>query len=128
MKETKLTMDILPDELAVCRLPSDTAIPDWAWSEGFTSVTRTEDELSVVCAAEPVPAYIKHTPGWRALKVWGPLDFSLVGILAGLSNILADAGVSIFAISTYDTDYILVRGGQLDAATEALKAAGHEVA
>ena len=127
MKETKLTLDILPGKFAVCRMPPNTPVPDWAWSEGFTSVTRTEDELSVVCAAESVPAGIKHTPGWRALKVRGPLDFSLVGILAGLSNILADAGVSIFVISTYNTDYLLVRREQLDAAAEALKAAGYEV-
>jgi len=128
MTGAKLTLEVLADELAVCRLAFDAQVPDWAWSEGFTSVTRTEDELSVVCAAEPVPADIKHTPGWRALKVRGPLDFRLVGILAGLSSILADAGVSIFAISTYDTDYLLVRGEQLDAVAEALKAAGHEVA
>jgi hypothetical protein len=127
MTGTKLTLEVLADELAVCRLASDAHVPDWAWSEGFTSVTRTEDELSVVCAAEPVPVDIKHTPGWRALKVRGPLDFSLVGILAGLSNILADAGIPIFAISTYDTDYLLVRREQLDAAAEALKAAGYEV-
>ena len=127
MTGTKLTLEVLADELAVCRMPPNTPVPDWAWTGELTSITSTDDELSVVCAAEAVPADIKHTPGWRALKVRGPLDFSLVGILAGLSSILADAGVSIFAISTHDTDYILAHGEQLDAATEALKAAGHEV-
>ena len=127
MTGTKLTLEVLTDELTVCRMPPNTPVPDWAWSEGFTSVTRTDDELSVVCAAEPVPADVKHTAGWRALKVRGPLDFALVGILADLSGTLADAGVSIFAISTYDTDYILVRGEQLDTAVKALKTTGHEV-
>ena len=127
MHSMKLTLDFLHDEFAVCRLPVDAAVPNWAWAGELTSITSTDDELSVVCIADPVPVDVEHTPGWRALKVRGPLDFSLVGILAGLSGILADAGVSIFAISTYDTDYILVRGEQLETAVEALKAAGHEV-
>jgi len=80
-----------------------------------------------VCTAEPVPDDVQHTAGWRALKVRGPLDFGLVGFLAGLSATLADAGVSIFAISTYDTDFILVRDDQLEAAVEALKGASFQV-
>jgi len=128
MSKPTLTLDLLSDELAVCRLPVDAAVPNWAWSGELTSITSSDDELSVVCAADPVPDDVQHTAGWRALKVRGPLDFSLVGILAGLSSTLADAGVSIFAISTYDTDYILVRDEQLDAAVEALQEAGYEVA
>jgi hypothetical protein len=122
-----LALDILPDELAVCRLAADDPVPDWARSRGFTSVTRTEDELSVVCSANAVPDGITHTPGWRALAVRGPLDFGLVGILAGLSTVLAEAEVSIFAISTHDTDYVLVRAHQLDQAVAALEAAGYRV-
>jgi hypothetical protein len=128
MNTTKLTLDILSDELAVCRFPVDASVPNWAWSGELTSITSTDDELSVVCSADPVPADITHTAGWRALKVRGPLDFSLVGILAGISGTLADAGVSIFAISTYDTDYILVRGAELEAAVTTLRTAGYEVA
>jgi hypothetical protein len=81
----------------------------------------------LVCAADPVPGDITYTADWRAFKVRGPLDFGLVGILAGISGVLADAEVSIFAISTHDTDYILVRGAQLEAAVTALRAAGYEV-
>jgi len=127
MTATNLTLDLLPDELAVCRLPVDEPVPNWVWAGELTSITSTGDELSLVCGAEPVPAGIKHTAGWRALKVRGPLDFSLVGILAGISGVLAEAGVSIFAISTYDTDYILVRGAQLETAIAALDGVGHEV-
>ena len=127
MNKPDLTLDLLSDELAVCRLPVDAAVPNWAWSGELTSITSTDDELSVVCTAEPVPDDVQHTAGWRAFKVRGPLDFGLVGILAGLSQTLADAGVSIFAISTYDTDYILVRDTQLNAAVEALKGAGFQV-
>ncbi len=112
MTAPTLTLDLLDDELAVCRLPIGAPVPNWAWSGELTSITCTDDEMSVVCAAEPVPGDVTHTAGWRAFKVRGPLDFGLVGILAGISGALADAGVSIFAISTYDTDYILVRGSR----------------
>ncbi len=128
MDNPKFTLDLLQDELAVCRLPVDAAVPNWAWSGELTSITSTDEELSLVCAADPVPDDVTHTAGWRALKVRGPLDFSLVGILAGISGTLADAGVSIFAISTYDTDYILVRGAEIEAAVTTLRTAGYEVA
>ncbi|MEX1311049.1 MAG: ACT domain-containing protein [Candidatus Sulfomarinibacteraceae bacterium] len=127
MDAADLTLDLLADELAVCRLPVDAAIPNWAWSGELTSITSSDNELSVVCAADPVPDDVQHAPGWRAFRVRGPLDFGLVGILAGLSTTLADAGISIFAISTYDTDYLLVRNEQLEAAVEALTAAGYPV-
>jgi hypothetical protein len=127
MDAPELTLDLLADELAVCRLPVDAAIPNWAWSGELTSITSSDDELSVVCAADPVPDDVQHASGWRAFRVHGPLDFGLVGILAGLSRALADAGISIFAISTYDTDYLLVRNEQLGAAVEALTAAGYAV-
>lgn len=122
-----LTLEILSDELAVCRLPVDAAVPNWAWAGELTSITCTDDELSLVCAADSVPADVRHKPGWRALKIRGLLDFSLVGILAGIAGVLAAAEISIFAISTHDTDYILVRGDQLESAVDALHAAGYEV-
>ena len=128
MTAPALTLDVLDDELAVCRLPIDAPVPNWAWLGELTSITSTDDELSLVCDAHSVPSDITHTPGWRAFKVRGPLDFGLVGILAGISGALADAGVSIFAISTFDTDYILVPGNQLEAAVNALSTAGYEVA
>ena len=118
---------VLSETLAVCRLPVDAAVPNWAWSGGLTSITSTDDELSLVCEADAVPDDVTHTGGWRALKVRGPLDFGLVGILAGISRVLADAAISIFAISTYETDYILMREAQLDRAIDALKAAGYSI-
>jgi hypothetical protein len=127
MTTDKLTLDLLPDELAICRLPVDAAVPNWVWRGGLTSITSSDGELSVVCGAEPVPPETTHTAGWRALKVRGPLDFSLVGILAGISGALADAGVSIFAISTYDTDYVLVKAEQLAEAVSALESTGYRV-
>lgn len=127
MTAANLTLDLLVDEFAVCRLPIGAPVPNWAWSGELTSITCTDDEMSVVCAAEPVPGDVTHSAGWRAFKVRGPLDFRLVGILAGISGALADAGVSIFAISTYDTDYVMVQESQLDAAVAGLKGAGYRV-
>jgi hypothetical protein len=122
----KLT--VLHQSLAICRLQSDSASPDWLPRDGFVSLTRTTDELCVVCAEAVVPEGIRCERGWRALQVQGPLDFSLTGVLASLAGTLAEAGVSLFAVSTYDTDYVLVREGQLDHAKLALTAAGHSVA
>ena len=90
-------------------------------------MTRTEDELSLVVPEEKVPEVWKAERGWRCLKVEGPLDFGLTGILASLANPLADAGISIFALSTYDTDLILVPERELEQARGALEGAGHLV-
>jgi hypothetical protein len=119
-------LQLLPDRLAVCRLASGDSLPSWATGT-FVSITRTSDELSVVCAESAVPDDVKSARGWRALKVEGVLDFSLVGILASLAEPLAAAGVSIFAISTHDTDYILVREQDLRNSIDTLSAAGHEL-
>lgn len=120
-------MTVLPLRLAVCRLAPDVPLPDWASVAALWSVTRTSDELSVVCAADAVPSGVRAEGPWRALKVAGPLDFALVGILSALAAPLAAAGVSIFAISTYDTDYVLVRDTAVGEALAALRAAGHRV-
>jgi hypothetical protein len=113
---------------AVCRLPPEAAVPAWALAPGgLSSVTRTPEELSIVCAEGLVPPGTKAEKGMRILKVQGPLDFTLTGILASLAVPLAQAGVSLFAISTFDTDYVLVPGAMLEVAIEALRTAGHEV-
>jgi len=121
-----LTLSLLPETLAVCRLAPDASIPAWALQAGphqsFVSVTRTSEELSIVCARELVPAGTRAERGFRALKVAGPLDFSLTGVLASLTLPLAEAGVSVFAVSTFDTDYLLVREAQLAAARKTLSA------
>jgi hypothetical protein len=119
-----LRLRVVPGTLAICRLGAREAVPAWA-SGSLLSVTRTPDELSVVCDQGVVPEGVRAERGWRALAVEGPLDFALTGVLAGLAAPLAAAGISIFAISTFDTDWLLVRDHQLAAACEALRAAGH---
>jgi hypothetical protein len=124
-----LTLHVLPERLAVCRLASDAPVPEPPASAGFWSVTRTGEELSIVMPEEHMPdgGEGEAETGWRCLKVQGPLDFGLTGILASLATPLAEAGVSIFALSTYDTDYVLVKESDLEEAKRALSASGHRV-
>ena len=121
------TLSVHPELLAICRLPAGSAFPEWASGGGFWAVVRTDDELSVVCRDEAVPQEVTAERKWRALKVQGTLDFSLVGVLAEFSTVLANAGISIFVISTYDTDYILIKEDKLADAFSALQKAGHGV-
>ena len=118
---------VIDTPFAVCRLAPDAPVPVWAVGGPFSSVTRTPDELSVVCAAAAVPPELPASRDWRALRVDGPLDLALVGVMAALAAPLAAAGVSIFPIATHDTDWILVPDPQLDRACDALARAGHEV-
>ncbi len=120
-------MRVLPGELAVCRLDPSAGLPAWAMHGPFTAFTRTADELSVICPQECVPAGVLREPGWRALKVAGPLGFTMVGVLAGIAGALAGAQISLFAVSTFDTDYILVKQADLPGALQALRAAGYGV-
>ena len=125
-----LSLDVLPLRLAICRLPEAAPIPEWATAGPFFSISRAADVLSVVVPESLVPDGLEGVDrqgGWKALQVAGPLDFALTGILASLTAPLANAGVPIFAISTYDTDYILVQESQLAAAIDALRARGHRI-
>ena len=123
-----LDLDVLEPVLWICRLPPEAPMPGWSEAPGaFFSVTRTAEELSIVCPARALPAGIQAQGPFRALKVMGPLPFEWVGILAALSSCLAKVGLSIFAISTFDTDYLLVKEEDLPAAKEALAGAGHRV-
>lgn len=122
-----LVLSVLSPRLAVCRLDPRASLATLPFPAEFFSITRTGDELSIVCDESDVPDGAVVEPGWRALKVEGPLDFSLTGILAGLAGALAGAGISLFAISTYDTDYVLVRGASLPEAVSALRSAGYFV-
>jgi hypothetical protein len=127
MKETKRNILLLPETYAVCRLEKKAPIPKWGIKGGLSSVTRTEEELSVVCPEGQIPGEVKKEGGWRVLKVEGPLDFSLTGVLASLTAPLASEGISVFALSTYDTDYLLVKEGKLEKAIQALREEGYEV-
>ncbi len=125
-----LTLAVVDQPLTVARLAADAAVPPWLPVTGFTCVARTDDELSIVCESSAVEAAGARAPaesGWIALQLEGPFEFSLTGILASVLDPLADADVAIFAISTFDTDYVLVKQAQLDDAVAALRAAGHHV-
>lgn len=123
-----LHLEAIEVRLAVCRLDAESDVPGWVdRSRDFTSVTRTKDELSIVCARDDVPEGVSMEGPWRALRVQGPIVMTLIGVVAALANPLADAGISIFAISTFDTDYILVHEPDFDAAVRALTRAGHVV-
>ena len=123
----RLKLETLADTFAVCRLTAADPIPAWAGGE-VVSITRTAEELSIVCSQDRVPQQVVREGDWRCLRVVGPLDFSLVGVLATLSGTLAAAHISLFAISTFQTDYLLVRQVDLAAAVASLVAAGHDVA
>lgn len=118
---------LLPDEYSIYRFGPG-QIPSFdPRSQAFYCVTSTMEEVSVVCASGALEGALKVEYGWRLLKIAGPLDFSLVGVLAEASRILAAAMVSIFAVSTFDTDYLLVKAGKLDDARAALEGGGHSV-
>jgi hypothetical protein len=118
---------LLPGRYAVARLDPTEAIPAWATRGGFWSITRTGAELSVVCGERDVPDGVTVETGWAILAVVGPLDFGLTGILHQLTAPLAAAELSVFAISTYDTDYLLVRAASAGEAVAALRGAGYLV-
>ena len=120
------TLDLLPDTFAICQLDPVAPIPDWAQGE-FVSITRTPDELSIVCRQKNVPDDVQAEREWRCLRVVGKLELSLVGVIAALTKVLADAGISVFVVSTFDTDYLLVTEASLDSAVETLRVAGHSV-
>jgi hypothetical protein len=122
-----LDLDLMPGAYAICRWPAGEALPAWVNQGEFASVTRTPTELSAVCAAEAVPAGTVCEGPWRMFAVRGPLAFSLTGVMASLASPLADAAVSMFATSTYDTDYVLVRADDVERASHALRSAGHRV-
>lgn len=127
MTEILLTMKLIKEKFGVCRLNKDEIVPEWAKNSDFYSITKTWDELSIVCDEDSIPTNIKCERDWRILKIEGPLDFSLIGILASISTILAQKGISIFAISTYDTDYILVKDKDIENAIEALVLERYEI-
>jgi hypothetical protein len=115
----------LPGQFAVCRLAPDAPVPELNGEAGFMSVTRTGDELSIVCSADQAPADAKCEAPWSCFKLEGPFPFSLPGVLASFIDPLAERGISIFAVSTFDTDYILVKQEHAQLAAETLRKAGH---
>ena len=127
MLRHQLTLLVLDDTFAICKLGSKEAIPAWATVGAFFSVTRTADELSVVCSARVVPEGTVCERNWRCLRVAGAMPFAVVGVLASLTAPLAEAGIGLFAVSTFDTDYLLVKENDFTAAVNALRQYGHTV-
>ena len=121
-----LTLSVLPETLAICRLEREAGVPMWV-TGSFVSITRTRDELSIVCHERDVPPGVKADRGWRALKIEGPLDLALTGVLASIAVPLAEARINIFAISTFDTDYVLVKADRVAEAIGVLRRAGQRV-
>jgi hypothetical protein len=123
-----LPLELLPDTLAICRLEPDAPVPGWVNdSGGFVTVSRTTEELSITAVQRVVPPDVRCERDYRAFRVRGPLPLDLIGILAAIANPLAEAGLGIFAISTFDTDYVLVKSRDLAVAVAALETAGHQV-
>lgn len=122
-----LTLSLEPDAYAVARLDPDLSIPSWARESPFFSITRTREELSVLCLESLVPMHERAERGWRLLRLDGVFPFSVTGILSSVLEPLAVVGVSILAIGTFDTDYVLVPDSKLETAVAALTQAGHTV-
>jgi len=123
----RLAIDLQPGEYAVARLDPGAPVPGFDAAEGLVSVTRTAAETSVICPVGQAPGGARVEAGWRLLSVRGPLSFTLTGIIAALAGELAAAGVSLFSLSTFDTDHVLVKNAELTRAVAALRAAGHQV-
>jgi uncharacterized protein len=122
-----LELSLLPETFAICRLAPEAAVPEWATQGKFFSITRSSDELSVIAERALVPDRLRTNASWRVMKLHGPFDFSEVGVLASLLEPLAAAGVGVFTISTFDTDYLLVQSSQLREAVAGLRNAAHTV-
>lgn len=118
-----MTLHVLPQEFSVCKTASVPALP-----AGICFFARTDTEISVVCETRRIDFDVTaREDGWRAFTVAGTLDFALIGILAKITGVLAESGISVFCVSTYDTDYVLVRSARLSVAVDALSAAGYSI-
>jgi hypothetical protein len=127
LERYSLAFQVLERSYAVCQFPSQAVLPEWVQTGEFLSLTRTAEELSVVCVQAGIPENISAERDWRILQIAAVLDFSLVGVLAAVSNLLGEVGISIFVISTYNTDYLLVKERDLTKTVTVLKQAGHHV-
>jgi len=123
----QLTITVHPELYAICRLEPEAEVPQWASGQGFLTISRTKTELSIVCEEARVPAEVHAERARRLMQVAGTLAFSLTGILAAIAVPLAEAQISIFGVSTYDTDYVLVKDPDMQHAISVLETAGHAI-
>jgi uncharacterized protein len=126
MSPDAITFDVLPGRFAVCRLGARDAVPEWAQGP-FVSITRTDEELSIICEESAVPRDVRAERGWTCMKVLGPLPFEMVGVAAAITAPLAQAGISVLIVGTFDTDYVLLKDEMRAKAIEALESAGFSV-
>ncbi len=128
MTQPPLTLSLLPATFAVCRLSPDARVPPWAEGGSFTSITRTAEELSIVCEETCVPRDAAPVErGWRCFRLHGPIPFETTGVAAALVRPLAVAGISVFLLATFDTDYVMVKNEKKDETVAAWRASGFEV-
>ena len=127
MPTQHLSLTLLTDIFAICRLEANAVVPSWATAGRFFSITRTAEELSIVCLQSHVPDGIKCERDFRCFQVAGPIPFTTVGVLASLDQPLSETGISVFAISTFDTDYLLAKAADLRRTIEALEQKGHSL-
>lgn len=122
---SKVRLKRLDGSYAVCRLDAASTIPAWADGEGFVSISRSEDELSIVCRTERVPGDVKQDAGWACYKFVGPFAFDETGIVSSVIGPLSDAGIGIFVVSTFDGDHMLLKEADIGRAEPVLTGAGH---
>jgi hypothetical protein len=127
MTQRQLKLSLLKDKYAICTLPKDAPIPDWALTQSLISITRSEKELTIVCRQDIIPSEPQSDLNWRCFRIDGSFDLNQIGVISSISSPLADAGVSIYVISTYDTDYFLVKENNLDKTISTLSNSGHSV-
>ncbi len=120
-----LKLRTIPGQFGICKLKPEESIPSWTTSGNIWSITRRETELSVVCLQENIPKEINAERNWRMLQIVGPLAFEMVGVLSSLTIPLAERGLSIITLSTYETDLILVKEKSFEVACHTLTKAGH---
>ncbi len=121
MEKNDIILKLIDGTFGVCRLNPADEIPHWAKNDKFYSISKTGEELSIVCAQEDISEGVTSELGWKILKIEGVLDFSLIGIIAKISSILADSGISIFVVSTFNTDYILIKEENISKAISVLR-------
>ncbi|MGD8787805.1 MAG: ACT domain-containing protein [Phycisphaerales bacterium] len=128
MQKRQLQLSLLKDSYGICKFPSDSSIPEWALKVSLCSITRSEKELTIVCLQGIIPANTEYDSDWRCFRIGGSFDFNQIGVISSLAAPLAEAGVSIFVVSTYDTDYVLVKEEKIEQAVNVLTDNGHLIA
>ena len=127
MKQRQLQLSLLKDKYGICTLPNTAPIPDWALTQSLASITRTEKELTIVCRLEILPSQYQSDLKWRCFKIDGSFDLNQIGVISSISSPLAHAGISIYVISTYDTDYFLIQEQNLEQTISVLSNSGHSI-